>query len=402
MKSILQLTTYDIEKPDHGGKLRSHYIRRQLRQMFEVVTLSFEWGEREEVSSSHIVLNKNHWDELGLDGMLSDWGIWRYLEHFHTSYDNVCRLVREYKPEAILMEQPFLWRLVKQLFLDDVIAKQTRIVYSSHNVEVDMKRQIYRRLYSPEQAEHFTSLVDQCEQGVIKACVGAIAASQADCDYIRQIAPHKEIQVCINGHTKPIIDEQSPLAKWAALFNPHGKNWVYVGSWHQPNVDGLRRLLDNIPCGLSSKEVGIWVLGSAGNAIQALGGFDETVCPWLHIVGPVSADDINTAILLSSGVFLPIWEGGGSNLKTAQALLSEKCILGSTFAFRSFEKYMTEPGVFLTESPEGLAQLIIKTVPQSVYQRSEAVSQLEWEAILKGIPEFMNRIVARDNMWAPE
>jgi hypothetical protein len=107
----------------------------------------------------------------------------------------------------------------------------------------------------------------------------------------------------------------------------------------------------------------------------------------------VSGDDIESAILASSGVVLPIWEGGGSNLKTAQALLSNKCVVGSEFSFRGFEQCADEPGVFLAEQAEDLAKLLLSTTPQSSYFRGDNVQALKWERILDPLPRFIYETV---------
>lgn len=389
---ILQMTTYGVDFPDHGGKLRSHHIRKALRTTFDVQTLSFEWHDIENADSLSATLNKSRWSEFGIDGMLSDWGICTYLEKDEKFYARVCEHVRSYSPDVILLEQPFLWPLVERFLQDGVVSAATKVIYSSHNVEVVMKRKIYQDLYSSDLALHYTSYVDRIEQGVIKACSAGIAVSEKDANYINEISPETPVRVYLNGHS--LLSSSPEDEKWRARFATQDKNWVFVGSWHPPNINGLSDLvsaLAELEGGVGS--MALWVLGSAGNGLLAtVEGFCAENYPWLKIMGPVSSDDIESAILCSNGVVLPVWEGGGSNLKTAQALLSGKCVLGANFSFRGFEHCVDEPGVFLADDADRLASLMIDTNPADRYVRGDAVRALEWECVLKTLPGFVNEM----------
>ena len=146
------------------------------------------------------------------------------------------------------------------------------------------------------------------------------------------------------------------------------------------------------------KNKALWVLGSVGSCFlgEAV-DFRQEDFPWLHILGPVSSDDITSAIMCSSGVILPLWEGGGSNLKTAQALLSGKCVLGSNFSFRGFEHFSNEPGVSLAPDAGGLARLLVEAHPLKKYSRTESVKLLTWEYVLETLPTFIHDVVVQDD-----
>ncbi|WP_033576701.1 glycosyltransferase [Dickeya chrysanthemi] len=385
---ILQMTTYDIEQPDHGGKLRSHHLRRSLRSQFVVETLSFDWCDKEDISSLSIKLDQGRWAEFGISGMLSDWGICVFLDKVKSCYEKVCQLVKDFNPDLILLDQPFLWPLLKCFFNDGTLRKNVKIIYSSFNIEVAMKRKIYQDLYSPDIAEKYTNYVDDIEREVIKACDGAIAVSEVDANYITEISPGTPVRIYFNGHSRPVNGPEEK--KWQSRFENRDANWVFVGSWHPPNINGLRDLVTSLAKQKGDKRFALWVLGSVGNGLIATTpGFDIKDYPWLNIVGPVSSEDIDSAILCSSGIVLPIWEGGGSNLKTAQALLSAKCILGAEFSFRAFEHVADEPGVFLVKDADSLAQLVADIRPEKYYARSKEIRALEWESILEDLPEFI-------------
>lgn len=394
---ILQMTTYNVDKPDHGGKLRCHHIRRALRQHFDVQTLSFEWGDDFDASTMCIMLDKAHWETIGIDGPLSDWGICNYFEKENACYKKVCALLREYAADVILLEQPFLWPLLERLMREAVIRSDVKLIYSSHNIEIGMKQKIYRDIYAPDVALRHAEYVDRMEKAAILTCSAAMAVSLTDAAYVNALAPGTPVRVFLNGHTQPAPTPEDE--KWKARFADQEANWVYVASWHPPNINGLRDLVMALVRHADSMgEIALWVLGGVGNGLEATTpGFRSEDYPWVRIIGPVSGDDIESALLSSSGVVLPIWEGGGSNLKTAQALLSGKCVLGSEFSFRGFEHCAQEPGVMLAPDAEGLAKLLVTTAPQALYARSDNVQALKWERILESLPAFINETVCANS-----
>ena len=394
---ILQMTTYSLENPDHGGKLRCHHIRNALRTRFDVQTLSFEWGEYSDTRTKSVVLDKRKWGSLGIDGITSDFGINTYLDHESACYSKVANLVRDYSPDSIIIEQPFLWPLVERLMNDGIICKRVSVIYSSQNIEVHIKREIYKKYYPAVLASKYAAYVDAIEKAAIRSCSAAIAVTSDDAEYIRDVSPSKAISVYSNGHSK--LGATSEDDKWRRRFSAQDRNWVFVGSCHPPNINGLRDLLKALKLlDDGTKRMALWVLGSVGNClVNEAVGFRQDDFPWLHILGPVPGDDITSAIMCSSGVVLPIWEGGGSNLKTAQALLSGKCVLGSEFSFRGFENFSNEGGVSLTADADGLARLVVKSHPLERYPRSDSVAALTWEVILESLPAFVRDVVSQDD-----
>lgn len=387
---ILQMSTYNVDQLDHGGKLRAYHIRQALRKSFDVQTLSFEWADRFDADTTSVSLDSDRWSALGLDGYISDWGVCSYFNDSDLSFKKVCKLVHGYAPDAIILEQPFLWPLLERLIYEKILDKRIKFIYSSHNIEFLLKKNIYYSNYEPECAKIYLEHVRKIEISAIKRSALTIAVSATDKNYIKEISPEVPVCIYLNGHSR--VEQTVADVKWRDLFAGYERNWIFVGSWHPPNINGLRDLVTEL-AGIQGRlnSIALWVLGSAGNGLAATPGFRRENYPWLHILGPVSGDDVNSAILASSGVVLPIWEGGGSNLKTAQALLSGKSILGTELSFRSFEEFAAEPGVQLASDAHGLAHLIAGTIPQTHYARSNNVFSLTWERILESLPEIVNQ-----------
>ena len=62
------------------------------------------------------------------------------------------------------------------------------------------------------------------------------------------------------------------------------------------------------------------------------------------------AEELIQVIAKAKVVLLPISYGGGTNLKTAEALASTSYVVGSGSAFRGFEEYSNLEGVFKVDN----------------------------------------------------
>ena len=387
---ILQLTTYSIEVPDHGGKQRCYQIRKRLQQKYQVYNLAFEWGTEPSRWPNIITLDETYLEKNLINGYLADIAICDYLYHHPDMYRKICEMVRGFSPTAIFLEQPYLWPLVQRLIDDEIVRSDINLIYSSQNIEIELKKSIYSKVLDHDACNKNLTKVFYIEEMAIRACDTAIAVSEIDSEFIKRRNAQARVKVFKNGNLYPEINDLQK--NWDIKFNNKKTNWIFVGSWHEPNITGLEKLTNELSK-FEAHSCTLWVFGSAGSGLeQRLIENGVTKLPaFLKIMGPAEASDIDAAILSSSGVVLPIIDGGGSNLKTAQALLSNKCVLGTTYSFRSFEEYTDEPGVHICDSIADLASLMTKKNPEQNYVRSDRVSSLHWEGILEDLPAFLDQ-----------
>jgi hypothetical protein len=109
----------------------------------------------------------------------------------------------------------------------------------------------------------------------------------------------------------------------------------------------------------------------------------------MTITGMVSSEDIDAALSLSDAIVLPIWEGSGSNLKTAQALLTDRTVVAADFAFRGFEQFKGVRGVQIGQTPAEVAQHIMSCPTAGTHDRRTDVAALIWDSILADLPQFV-------------
>lgn len=392
MKTVLQLVTYDISDPKSGGALRAYHIAESLRKNFFVYTMVFDlkdlpvgetWKDDPDFDrrfGSRIIIDlsscMSRIDSLGEKGCLMDWGISNYVVSEKNLNQALCRMTRNLDPDILLLEQPFLWPIVDLLKKESVLKEDHQLVYSSHNIETALKKEIYAKAFDQSTARRHLSIVESLEKDSINAANLVITASREESSQIYELAPDKKITFRPNGHT---YQPDPNNTWWQQHFERKGStlNWIYVSSAHPPNVEGLRRLINTIP--KSQENFKIWLLGSIGKTI------DRDQYTFVECHPEISNQDIDDAIYHSTGVILPIWHGGGTNLKTAQALLSGKPIVSTEFAFRGFESHSDAPGVFLAKSTKEMLDILSVGGKQAHYHR-KGLDGVDLVRIMSSLP----------------
>lgn len=383
---VLQITTYPVDNPDHGGKLRCFNIRKALRKQFEVETLSFDVQQFESINGLSVTLAHDKFVGIVKSHLFFDWGINLYLNESLSLKSSIFTAVKDFSPDIIIIEQGFLWPLVLEMKKKNIINKDTSFVYSAHNIEYQMKKQIYASLFSGKELQKYVSIVQSIEYDVIKNADVIWAVSEYDINYIRQVSFTDKIYLYINGHCGLV---KTTLAnKWKEKFEESKRNWVYVASWHGPNINGLYDLVTNGLLEKDSSDTTLWVFGSVGAGLLNERHITIPKNASIQIVGPSSEEDIDSAISVCTGIVLPIWEGGGSNLKTAQALLSGKKIVASNFAFRGFESYKNENELYLDDKPDQLVKHIseLEHTDETIH-RNKSINGLKWENIFSTLTQ---------------
>jgi glycosyltransferase involved in cell wall biosynthesis len=107
-------------------------------------------------------------------------------------------------------------------------------------------------------------------------------------------------------------------------------------------------------------------------------------------------DEKNLALLSCDAVILPVTNGGGTNLKTAEALLSGKPVIATKVAFRGYERCLSAPEVFIDDDAREfyhhMVQIASRTTKDGnlhLVRRPQDVEGLSWDAILEAADEHI-------------
>jgi hypothetical protein len=106
----------------------------------------------------------------------------------------------------------------------------------------------------------------------------------------------------------------------------------------------------------------------------------------LALIGQVTDYALSCLIANAAGLLLPITFGGGSNLKTAEALVSGKRIVASPMAFRGFEDFASMPGLLFADNEADFGDAIRLTFDLSSDEGTitrPGVESLLWDECLR-------------------
>ncbi len=302
--------------------------------------------------------------------------------------------IRSFAPEVIFFEQPWLWPGVEKALRSEASRGITpRLVYSSQNIESQVKAAILRdHRLDEERILQFVEEVEQIELSLIRAASATICVTQSDAEYFSR-AGASNIQICPNGVESRAVS--APALNEVNLF-ARGRTYAFfAASAHPPNAVGFWRMLG--PCLASiPPSAMVVVVGSVGSILDAYAPPDAALYKTTNFniiqkLGQVSDELLAALIWSSSGIIVPITSGGGSNLKMAEAIASEKPVVATSFACRGFEFASSlsgfhihdEPAEFLSVAARIACGEISSPVPNA--REKELRDAVYWENTLKGV-----------------
>jgi hypothetical protein len=300
-------------------------------------------------------------NDILLDPYQNNW-VFRVPSHFElrlaraASFSEAIRgrvgqIFQQAAPEVLWLEHPFLWSVFKPI----ASSLGLPVVYSSHNVEWKMKRELLAAKNICDPLEVYD--IKLIEEDLARRAAAIFCCSGDDAEYYRRLST-KKVSVVPNGANVPLVQDVERAFYTIRFFCDEAfavPTFCYVSSDHQPNWQGLYDLVLN-PMASRYLETPIVLLliGKIGNLFQEWVENQNFPSWWLKVVTVTEAsEDVkNLSLLFSDAILLPIVAGGGTNLKTAEALLAGKKIIATSKAFRGFEKFMQDDYVSIVDRPE--------------------------------------------------
>ena len=100
-------------------------------------------------------------------------------------------------------------------------------------------------------------------------------------------------------------------------------------------------------------------------------------------------------------IVLPLTQGGGTNLKTAEALWSGKYVVATTVAMRGFESFIDANGVFVANDAPAFKQALrtAMSLPPLALSKEEIDSRRSvlWGTCLNSLDQMMKSIKPVDS-----
>jgi hypothetical protein len=179
------------------------------------------------------------------------------------------------------------------------------------------------------------------------------------------------------------------------------KTAVFVGSAHPPNWAGFLRMIGK-GLGFVPGNARIVAAGSISDFFDREVHEDsldiQDVTFWKRAIsaGRLSEEKLRAIINVADIILLPITEGGGSNLKTAEAIIADKKVVTTSHALRSFEWFRDFPNVWVEDDPAKFKKAITiaftATKKERTDRQQKQAEAVLWENCLKSLIKNMREL----------
>lgn len=389
---VLHLTTYPTLTPKDGGQIRVSAEVSALRaagaEVFVLPVLADSWPliERDPMA---ICVPSSRLSDLGIPWPCFDIAIGRMASEDRQYADEFRSRFRRARPDVIVLDHPWLLPVAEKF------GETVPLVYSAHNVEFRLKARNLEIIgESNAVIESWSEEVRDLELRTLARASAVVAVSQGDADWIRQSFDGR-VAIAANGTARREVTS-STRAAWNRRFG--GRRFgVFVASGHPPNAIGFWDMLGPSLGFLGPAEF-LLVAGSAGSQIESHETFrrhravNNARCVR---TGFLSNADLDAVVAESACIVLPITLGEGSNLKTADALVSGKPIIATSRAFRGFEQLMAEDGVVIVDSADEFRSEVKRAIGDShrSFTRPNA-DQLLWTSTMVPFAESVLKVAS--------
>lgn len=416
---LLLLGAYPVAHPRHGGQVRLAQLARAYRSVgFEVRQASCfpDQAGYLELGLWPGDIPLPHRDLQAWQGQAGPFVESAAAGDWAAAHPSLLERLEHHagRIHVLHLEQPWLLPVVQALAQRGALGPFT-LVYGSQNIEHRMLQPLWQQ-HAAAHEPTWTMALAAREHACVEQAALVAAVTESDRHELQAWArPGTTVHVAPNGiqpwraaphavaalraHVQrlwpvwsgpPASPSTLPTAEQGAPIPPFA---LYVASDHPPNVNGFADCfgpsLAGLPPGLR-----VVVAGRAGPAIQASAWFAQQAGinrSRLHITGPLSEAELSAWRELASAYLLCVTGGGGSNLKTAEALYSGRPVVATEVALRGFESWLPWPGLVIAQPGPSFVAAVVQALqapqppqPQQATQPPDPRrEQLTWAHALR-------------------
>lgn len=369
---ILQLIIYENANIDLG---RESYICQKFQSTgSEVLTLSISKYPYNNSNPNHLFVvnidkeillyDLEHCTDLAISKLSSkDKDIYDFLKYY----------IKSFKPNIILLEQAWLWPVIKRAITEGIIEhNKIKIVYSSHCIQHLDHKDLLKDFGQNIASTNYIS--DEIKALEIDLAVSAdyiICANEFDLNYYQSYtnkkiilvssgAPHRSINKIVNSGTIKeigcIVQDCSFLLFLGCAYIPNALNF-----W---NIFGIS-FMNFRP------DTRILAVGGIGSILfnyqpEESSLFEDVNHHILKCINTISEEVLVTLMNKSAGFILPTTFSGGSNFKTAEAIASGKPVIATSMAVRGFDFAHQLSNFFITDDPKTFSSMASDIVSNKI------------------------------------
>lgn len=394
-KRVLIFSTYPTTDPRHGGQLRTCAIVDVLRnaefdvQHFSLYDQSGYPAQTPDLFNIPMSM-EFHLKIASIRGR-SDVDAAAYFFQSDDHFLSLVNAIKQFNPNIVVLNQPWLWPAVRAVIHWLSIQEKVSIVYASQNIETDLIRE--RR--KEETSNSLYNQVKALEEDLAQKAHLITCVSVHDKRYYERL--NNNVVLAPNG-VSPLATPGG-LEYWSNVYR-NIKVALMIGSAHPPNATGFNDMMAP-HLGFLAPNERIVVIGGAGHIIpldlrfRKYSGINNAR---LDLIGMQDGGGLSTFIKLSSVILLPITEGGGTNIKTAEAIYNRKTIVATRVSFRGYEAFLDLPFIHLADDPSDFrsktrvclnSNKLVHTVSDEELARIET---LTWPKALAILPEALQKL----------
>ena len=388
---VLHLSTYPIEVPRHGGQARvANIVRTYESAGFATRAVAVYQSEiywKAVVGPYDVAFPpESPHREPGLP-LCTDVASGGFAVGDPEAWRAIAQTIASFAPDVIQLEQPWLWPVVRRLRAEGR-SSPFRVVYSSQNVEAPLKRGVHAG-QPDEVTEAVVRRIADLEREVVLGSDLTIAVTESDAATYRDWGARRVV-VASNGIAERAVDA-ARRREWETRLEG-ARFALFVGSAYPPNIHGFWEMFAPSMAFLAPDQR-VVVVGGIGGVlldVPAYRAWERINASRIMVVGQQSEEDLAALIALASCIVLPITIGGGSNIKTAEAIFSGKPVIGTTLSLRGFDRALELPHVYRTDVAAEFRRLVKEaldgSLPPGGPDRPDVRRSVLWVETLKKLP----------------
>jgi hypothetical protein len=262
--------------------------------------------------------------------------------------------------------------------------KIPQVIYISHNYERELKESTAKHLkWPPNKAELYIEEVSKLENFLWNHSATRIVCAINDAIKLNKETMKDFVHIPNGGHIR-----KAPKLSKEKVLDLLGCNSysLFVASGHPPNVDGFFQGI-GIDFGFIPRNSKLVLVGSSGGQIEAMISKTKFYKTFLKkaVLLPEAGDELlDNLYAHAQSIILPIFSGGGTSIKSAEAVLSNQQLIATKFAFRGIDFDSTfDFRIDFCESQKEFKEAITRSLTSSVKLSGNSVDilELEWSKI---------------------
>jgi hypothetical protein len=392
------LGPWAIGHPRHGGRIRAATIAAAYRASGHDVLFMGIYDPTnvplEDTTPDDVAIDQLATDYIARSGGCWEISLWDAFAEVPELFARFEDAVRRFRPDAIQLEEQYLWPVVRALRARGRLSGAA-IIHSSYNFETEYQQDL-AAVCGKENRELLRKVASQ-EEEIARESDLVAAVSDHDADCFRRIGA-KRVIVVRNGGRRPEVFTAATVGLDGYLGDTPFA--LFVSSAHPPNARGLLDLAR----GLESPLPGLLAVCGGVGALLEPYRRNYPLIRDARMLGIVDPAILDALLLRASVILLPKTRGGGSNLKTSEALLTNRPIVGTTQAFVGFEPWAGMPGVTVEDDPA----MFWRHVARHLTERAGALAsndrrcdELLWPACIAPLVSAVSEIVTSKHIGGP-